>query len=404
LKIGISKNFDWQLFATWFILVVYGIIIIFSASTVKIGTEVIRSGFWWKQIIFFVLSLISVFLIIRIPANILDIFTYPTYFLTILLLLVVFFLPSSGINRWISLGRINFQPSELAKIIVILVNARILAKKHLTYLQMVLKPLVFALIPFILIIQQPDLGTGLVLLVSYCMMLLQAGFPPLIFFILVTPLISILTSFYIPAFLIFALLLGLLLWKKKYSLPMITFIMILNLFFLFATPVIWRSFKPYQQKRILTFLDPSRDPLNSGYQVIQAKIAIGSGQLTGKGFMQGTQKNMNFLPEHHTDFVFSVISEELGFVGSASVLLLFLYFFIRIIKNLNKTEIFERKIAITGIFGFLFFQALTNIGMNIGLMPTTGIPLPFFSYGGSNLLINSIAVALVLKYGQDKDH
>jgi rod shape determining protein RodA len=166
---------------------------------------------------------------------------------------------------------------------------------------------------------------------------------------------------------------------------------------------LWGSLKPYQQNRILTFIDPTRDPLNTGYQVIQAKIAVGSGQIFGKGFLGGTQKNMNFLPEHHTDFIFSVIAEEFGFIGSVLLLLVFFYFFLRIVKNITRSQIKERRIAMAGIFGFLFFQVVINIGMNIGLMPTTGIPLPFISYGGSNLLINSISVALILKYSQDKD-
>jgi rod shape determining protein RodA len=167
--------------------------------------------------------------------------------------------------------------------------------------------------------------------------------------------------------------------------------------------VLWGSLKTYQQNRILTFLDPTRDPLNAGYQVIQAKIAIGSGQLFGKGFLEGTQKNMKFLPEHHTDFIFSVISEEFGFVGSVLLLTLFIFFFFRIIRNIFRSEIKERRIVMAGIFGYLFFQVVINIGMNIGMMPTTGIPLPFISYGGSSLLVNSVSVALVLKYGSEKD-
>jgi rod shape determining protein RodA len=234
-------------------------------------------------------------------------------------------------------------------------------------------------------------------------MLAQAGFPLLILFILMTPIISMITSFFIPAFIIFALLLIFLLYKSKFSLPLISFIIVINLFFLFITPVLWNSMRPYQQNRILTFIDPSRDPLNTGYQVIQARIAVGSGQLLGKGFLEGTQKNMNFLPEQHTDFIFSVLAEEFGFVGSVALLLVFLFFFIRIVKNIYRSEIKERQIAMAGIFGYLFFQVSINIAMNIGLMPTTGITLPFISYGGSSLLVNSFAVALILKYSQEKD-
>jgi len=162
--------------------------------------------------------------------------------------------------------------------------------------------------------------------------------------------------------------------------------------------VFWNSLKDYQQNRIITFFNPMHDPLGAGYQVIQAKIAIGSGQLFGKGFLMGTQKNMNFLPEHHTDFIFSVVGEEFGFVGTSLLLLLFFLFFNRIIYLIKFVNKKEYKIAISGIFGYLLLQTFINIGMNVGVLPTTGIPLPFISYGGSNLLINSFAVAMILKY------
>ncbi|MCD8480003.1 MAG: FtsW/RodA/SpoVE family cell cycle protein [Candidatus Cloacimonetes bacterium] len=163
-------------------------------------------------------------------------------------------------------------------------------------------------------------------------------------------------------------------------------------------PVFWMGLKDYQQNRILTFLDPTRDPLGAGYQIIQAKIAIGSGTLTGKGWLLGTQKNMNFLPEHHTDFIYSVIGEEFGFIGSVLILVVFAAFFGRIIHNIGQLKVRERKVATSGILAYLMFQSFINIGMNIGLVPATGIPLPFISYGGSNLLINSVSVAVILKY------
>jgi rod shape determining protein RodA len=145
------------------------------------------------------------------------------------------------------------------------------------------------------------------------------------------------------------------------------------------------------------------DPLGAGYQVIQAKIAIGSGQVFGKGFLQGSQKNMNFLPEHHTDFIFSVIGEEFGFIGTFLLIVVFFVFFNRIIYLIKVVSKKEYKIAISGIFAYLLLQTFINIGMNLGVLPTTGVPLPFISYGGSNLLINSFAVAIILKYSEYRD-
>jgi rod shape determining protein RodA len=237
----------------------------------------------------------------------------------------------------------------------------------------------------------------------FFVMLAQAEFPPLYLLLLVTPIVSVLTSFFVPIFIVLAIFLVIFLVKQKFPTHLIIGVLILNLFFLFITPVLWGQLKGYQQNRILTFLEPTRDPLNTGYQVIQARIAVGSGQVFGKGFLEGTQKNMNFLPEHHTDFIFSVISEEFGFVGSLSLIFAFIVLFSRIVRNIFRSEVRERRIAMSGVLGYMFFQVLINIGMNVGLMPTTGIPLPFISYGGSSLVMNSVAIALVLKYGGEKE-
>jgi len=189
----------------------------------------------------------------------------------------------------------------------------------------------------------------------------------------------------------------LLMWSRL-SWVAITVAGIANAFIAMIMPLFWMGLKDYQQNRILTFLDPTRDPLGAGYQIIQAKIAIGSGAITGKGWLMGTQKNMNFLPEHHTDFIFSVVGEEFGFIGSMFLLIIFMAFFIRLIFAINLLKVRERKVAAAGIMAYLMFQSFINIGMNIGLVPATGIPLPFISYGGSNLMINTISVAVILKY------
>jgi rod shape determining protein RodA len=404
MKLPLNRDFDWTLLLLWFILITMGFIAIYSASTIKIDDEIIRSNYYLKQIIWISLSFVSLYIILKLPMPIIDLMVIPVYVLTNLMLIAVLFMPAiNQSHRWISLMGFRFQPSELAKLIVILLTAKILAKESILNVKSVIKPLIYMIIPMSLIIIEPDLSTTIVFWVAYFIMLAQAGFKGLYLILILTPIISIVTSFYVPIFVIFALLLIYFLWKSKLSIHFISLVMIINIFFVFLTPVLWNKLKPYQQNRILTFIDPSKDPLNTGYQIIQAKIAIGSGQLTGKGFLEGTQKNLNFLPENHTDFIFSVISEEFGFAGSALLLTIFLLFFLKILNSIKKTEIKERQIAIAGFFGFLFFQTLTNLGMNIGLMPVTGISLPFISYGGSNLLINTIAVALILKFSQEKD-
>ncbi len=211
-------------------------------------------------------------------------------------------------------------------------------------------------------------------------------------------MVAVVASVHWLAISIWIVILVFLLLRSRLSWVAITVASIINIFVSLIMPVFWMGLKDYQQNRILTFLDPTRDPLGAGYQIIQAKIAIGSGSLTGKGWLMGTQKNMNFLPEHHTDFIFSVIGEEFGFVGSMFILLVFVAFFGRIIYNIGQLKVRERKVAASGILAYLMFQSFINIGMNIGLVPATGIPLPFISYGGSNLLINSVSVAVILKY------
>ncbi len=404
MKLPFNRDFDWILLVLWIALMIMGVFAIYSASTVKIDDEIIRNNYYLKQIVWVSLSLFLLLLILKIPMPIIDFLIFPAYVFTLFLLVIVLFMPSiNQSHRWIVLAGFRFQPSELAKIVVILLTAKILAKETILNIKTIIKPLIYMIIPVVLIIIEPDLGTTFVFWIAFFVMLAQVGFKIVYLFLIVTPLISMISSFYIPVFIIFALLLIFYLWKSKLSVHFISLIMIINVFFVFLTPVLWNNLKPYQQNRILTFIDPGRDPLNAGYQIIQAKIAIGSGQITGKGFLEGTQKNFNFLPENHTDFIFSVISEEMGFIGSSIIMIVFLLFFLRIISNIKKSEIKERRIAIAGFFGFLFFQTSINVGMNLGLMPVTGISLPFISYGGSNLLINSIAVALILKFSQEKD-
>jgi rod shape determining protein RodA len=254
------------------------------------------------------------------------------------------------------------------------------------------------LAPVLLIIIEPDFGTTLTFWVSLIAMYIATGVPAFYIVLMLSPVVSIVASFHWAFIIIWLLVLvGFLMWFRL-SWVTVTVSAILNLFIAVIMPVFWSGLKDYQQNRILTFLDPMRDPLGAGYQIIQAKIAVGSGGTIGKGWLEGTQKNMNFLPEHHTDFIFSIIGEEFGFIGSVVLLLLFFLLFWRISIAIRDIRVQERKIAVAGIFGYLMVQTFINIGMNIGLVPTTGIPLPFISYGGSNLLINGLAIGVILKY------
>ena len=395
------KNFDFGLFFAWFLLVSIGIIVIYTASITSYGEYTQINNYYIKQLVFFLL-IIPIFLIIqKIPYFVIDALIVPGYLISVILLVIVLFTPEiNGSNRWIQLGGFNLQPSEIAKIMTILVISKFLAKPHQGDSRKIIIGFSLAIVPIFLIMIEPDFGTTLVFWVVLFSMLLAAKVPIIYLLILVAPIIAIsLVIFSYYWSIIFIILFAIILFKLKFHWVVQAISFIANIF---GSIIFWQILKPYQINRILTFMDPTRDPLGAGYQVIQSKIAIGSGGLWGKGFLQGTQKNLDFLPEHHTDFIFSVYGEELGYLVSLLLLGLFFFLLMKIIKSIDKIYVLERKIASVGIFTFLFFQLFVNIGMNIGIVPTTGVPLPFISYGGSNLVINSVSIALVQKYLVEK--
>lgn len=393
------KNFDWSLFILLFLLLISGVIAIYSASTTKIGNEYHTQDFYIREIIWIILSIILMVAILAIPYSAIEFFIIPFYIFSIILLVVVLFMPEiKGSHRWINMGFSNLQPSELAKISTMLLLAKALSKPHLPDAQILLRTIPILLLPVALIMLEPDLGTSLVFWVILGAMLLFSDLPNYYLVLIISPIISMIVSFNIFLLIIYILLLAFLLFRLRLSPLIIGIASVVNTFISLITPVLWNSLKTYQQNRILTFIDPMRDPFGSGYQIIQARIAIGSGGILGKGFLEGTQKNLNFLPEHHTDFIFSVIGEEFGFLGCLFILFLFFLFLYRIARSVSKLKMREKKFTAIGVVSFLAFQVFVNIGMNLGIVPTTGIPLPFISYGGSNLLINIFAVSLVMKF------
>ena len=393
------KKFDWNLAVLLLILICMGCVAIFTASTTTIGQHSSTENHWWKQIIFAGIAIGAILLLLKLPMPIFDIVVLPLFLANLLALVLVLFTPAvNGSHRWFSFLGLNYQPSESAKLFTILMVARIISKDHLNELKQVLYGVGLVLVPVLLIIIEPDFGTTLVFMFALLSMLVAAEVPLFYILLMVSPVVSIVSSLSWVAVVIWLALLVFLLLRVRLSWVAITIAGIVNVFIALIMPVFWNGLKDYQQNRILTFMDPMRDPLGAGYQIIQSKIAVGSGAIIGKGWLQGTQKNMNFLPEHHTDFIFSVIGEEFGFVGSTLLLFVFTLFFLRLINAMGEIKVKERKIASAGILAYLMFQTFINIGMNIGVVPATGIPLPFISYGGSNLLINALAVGVVLKY------
>lgn len=393
------KKFDYTLAIVLGLLIIAGIIAIYTASTIKIGEQVTVKDFWWRQLIFACILTGLLYLLLRVPMPVIDVLIVPLYILNLILLFLVLFTPAiNGAHRWFNIFGFSYQPSESAKLLTILLTARVLSKEHLSEMRQLIYGFLCVIPPSLLVMIEPDFGTSMMFWIALLAMFAAAGVPVFYLLLIVSPIISIVASFHWLFILFWIALLVFVLLRFRLSWVTITVSAILNLFLAIIMPVFWSGMKNYQQDRILTFIDPMRDPLGSGYQIIQAKIAVGSGGTIGKGWLEGTQKNMNFLPEHHTDFIYSIIGEEFGFLGSLILLLMFFILFWRITVAIRDIRVKERKVAATGIFGYLLFQTFINIGMNIGLLPTTGIPLPFISYGGSNLLINGIAVGIVLKY------
>ncbi len=393
------KKFDWVIFVLMIFLIILGDFMIFSASTIKTGENYTSKDFYLKQILWIVLSLIFFIVIFFTPYPIIETLILPMYILSILLLIIVLFShPINGSRRWIPLKIFNLQASDFAKLMTILLLAKLISQKYISKVKILLYAFLVGMPPVILILAEPDLGTALTFGFVILIMLAGSELPLIYIFLMLTPLISMITSFWLPLLAVYLILLVYLLIKNRYKIFSIAMIIILNIGIAFSTPFVWKHLKTYQQNRILTFIDPMRDPFGAGYQILQAKIAIGSGGFWGKGFLQGTQKNLNFLPEHHTDFIFSVIGEEFGFFGCLFLLVLYFLLLNRISMRINLLKRDEKRIAVMGILAYLVFQIFVNIGMNTGIVPATGIPLPFVSYGGTNLIINVIAVGLVLKY------
>ncbi len=355
------KNTDYIILTCVVILVAIGIIGIYSAgySTTASSDEYI------KQIIWFGIMFVIMTIIWAIDYRIFDIAGYIIYMISLVLLILVLFTSSiMGANSWFTIGGVLYQPSELMKIGYILVLAKLLTtfadkSKKSTIIRIVGTIILFAL-PVVLILLQPDFGTAAVFIMITLFMIFSNGL------------------------------------KYRYLVICLALVLVI-------TPIIYFFvLNPVQQERILVFIDPTRDPLGSGYNAIQSKIAVGSGMLFGSGYLQGTQTQYGYLPIKTSDFIFASLSEEWGFVMSAAIVILFVILIARIIMVGYRAKDNFAKLTVMGIAGMIFFHFVQNIGMTMGLLPITGIPLPFVSYGGSSLMTNLIAIAIVLNVSARK--
>lgn len=406
------QRYSKQMIYSVVVLLAMGLLTLFSVS---------GGDFWMKQAIYAGLAAFIVFLIFRLlDLKFFQDFSWLFYVVNIVLLIALKFLGTTilGSQRWIKLGPLSIQPSEFAKVFLIIFLAAWLSKYPIKNFMDIVKALVLISVPSLLVLIQPDLGTTLVYIAICFGMLYWAGARLLELLILISPILAAICSALDPV--LFSYEGGVI--NFQITLPLVIFIVIffgslyvffkawtspwlsLMVFSLFATNIfavvfrelVWGLLKEYQQKRLTIFLNPYADPLGAGYQFIQSIYAIGSGGLTGKGIKAGELTQGEFVPEQHTDFIFSAIGEEYGLIGAAIVLVLFSIVLLNLVRiaELSKSS-FVSLLAI-GVFSMQFFHVFVNIGMNLSVMPITGVPLPFMSYGGSAMLVNIFLISLVL--------
>jgi rod shape determining protein RodA len=295
------------------------------------------------------------------------------------------------------------QPAEFAKLSVVLMLAAVLSKNRETPKSMLdlWRPGLIVGIPWILIMRQPDLGTGIVFVGIFFGMLFWAGVEWKLLVLIASPVVSLILAFSTSVWASwFCLFVALLIWYKPYVLEGV-FLATANVFMGVVAPILWERLAPYQQNRLRVFLDPSIDPRRSGYHVIQSQVAIGSGGWFGKGYLNGPQKRLAFLPAQHTDFIWAVVGEELGFIGVTLGVMLFLALFLRVVRIAERANDSFSSLIAFGLLSSWLVHVLENIGMTINLMPITGIPLPFFSYGGSFMLASWLAIGILVRISSE---
>lgn len=395
--------------ATLLILSVVGVAMIYSAGQLDVPSPV-TSGLWLRQAVILGASIVAFMAASRISVLWFEWAAMPAYVLATAVLAVTLFIgtgsgTAAGTKSFIAVGGFQFQPAEAAKIATVLALAKLLAAREEPprYLRDLLVPATLVGLPLGLVVLQPDLGTALAFVGIFFAVLFWAGTSwPLLLFA-ASPGLALVLSFDLLVWSVYivAVATGLYLYRYRLYLVESVTVILANVAAGAAALPLWKSLADYQRNRILVFLDPALDPRGAGYQLVQSKVAVGSGGLFGKGFTAGSQKRLNFLPEQHTDFVFSVVGEEFGFVGTVMLLFLFGVLFFRMIGMAEISKSPFAGLFIFGTFGAWLTHVFVNVGMTLGLVPVTGIPLPFISYGGSFLVMSWFAGGIVAKLASE---
>lgn len=399
------KNIDFILLLAVVGLIFLGLMALYSSSHPSLDAG-FGNNYFLKQVIWILIGFGLIIILYFLPNRWIYASAYYFYGLSLFFLLLVIFVGKmgQGAERWLQIGPVSFQPSEFAKFATILAVAKFLSRDEANpnHIPDFLIASIFVVVPFALIIRQPDLGTSMVFLAISLPMFFWAGLKLSNLLLIAMPILIMLASFHFFTFLVLMLILVVYLVLSHRSKLILISNFLLNIVMGLLTPVLWNNLKPYQRNRIKIFLNPESDPRGAGYQIIQSKVAIGSGGGLGKGFMQGSQTQLRFLPEQHTDFIYAVVGEELGFLGALTGLTLFFVLLIRGVQIASMVKNKFNSIVAIGIVTVIAFHMIINIGMTIGLFPVTGLPLPFISYGGSAMVTNLVMIGILLNFYKNR--
>jgi rod shape determining protein RodA len=402
-------NVDWPLVGAALALSLFGLAMVYSAGVTDRPIRSVARAYQ-MQAMWLVVAIIAAFALSRASVRLIEWLTVPLYGLALFLLSITLVFGSGGgtaasVKGWLTIGGKRLgQPAEFAKLAVVLMLARVLAQRKTGAAKSMFdlwKPILVVFIPMVLILLQPDLGTAIVFVGIFFGLLFWAGTPWKLLVLLASPVVSLILAFNSAvwgAWLV--LFIGLLLWYRPYLWEGIA-LAVANVSMGIVAPLLWDHLDTYQQNRLKVFLDPTVDPRGSGYHVTQSRVAIGSGGWFGQGFLHGPQKRLAFLPEQHTDFIFAVVGEELGYLGVTVALALFLFLFLRIVRVSERANDSFGSLVAFGLLALWFTHVAENVGMTLNLLPITGIPLPFFSYGGSFLLASWMAVGILARISSE---
>lgn len=386
---------DLWLMASLVIVFAIGMATIFSASTV-----ISEEGLFQKQLIWSGFGILAFIFGTMLSFRRLEELSPLVYALVCLLLVLTLFLGSGPANRWLVLGPVHVQASELAKAGLILMTAWWLSSLRVRPRKFGELLVFLTILPAIVLTAvQPDLGTAISMLLIVLAMFVWAGYGVGWIVLLISPILAAFSSMHLYLWMGFMAVLSFILYRRRYSIPLWILIIGGNSLVAALTPAAWNMLEPYQQSRLVTFLDPASDPHGSGWNIIQSEVAVGSGGFTGQGYLQGSQKELAFLPARHTDFVFSVWAEETGFIGCMALLAAFFLLFWRITLAAAKSVNPFNSLVTAGVASYIAIHVFVNVGMTLGIMPVTGLPLPLISYGGSQLVIVFFLLGLAVNAG-----